>query len=94
MANVDRIKRQLLRDLVQENVDLIHGQPTPPRRERRREGWRMAARVASLACLSIALFGSSRLISTFNVPRLAGASAVPAAPERTPANPVTPGTPG
>lgn len=88
MANVDRIKRQLLRDLVQQNVDLIHGRPTPAR-ERRREGWRMAARVASLACLSIALFGSSRLISTLNVPRLAGASAVPApqAPGTTPAVP-------
>ena len=85
MANVDRIKRELLRDLVQQNVDLIHGRPTP-RRERRREGWRMAARVVSLACLSIALFGSSRLISTLNVPRLAGASAVLAlpAPEITP----------
>ncbi len=73
MANVDRIKRQLLRDLVQQNVDLIHGRPTPYRK-RRREGWRTAARVASLAFLSIALFGSSRLISTLNVPRAAGAS--------------------
>jgi N-acetylmuramoyl-L-alanine amidase len=86
MANVDRIKRQLLRDLVQQNVDLIHGRPTP-RRERRREGWRLAARVASLAFLSVALFGSSRLISTLNVPRLGGvsgpamaAASVPAAP--------------
>ena len=92
MANVDRIKRQLLRDLVQQNVDLIHGRPTLAR-ERRREGWRMAARVASLACLSVALFGSSRLISTLNVPRLAGVSAavrhgaapVPPAPDITPA---------
>ncbi len=90
MANVDRIKRELLRDLVQENVDLIHGRPTPAR-ERRREGWRMAARVGSLACLSIALFGSSRLISTLNVPRPAvalavskGASPVPASPGITP----------
>lgn len=92
MANVDRIKRELLRDLVQQNVDLIHGRPTPAR-ERRREGWRMAARVASLAFLSIALFGSSRLISTLNVPRTAGASGmrttVPAstAPAMTPATP-------
>jgi N-acetylmuramoyl-L-alanine amidase len=86
MANVDRIKQQLLRDLVQQNVDLIHGRPVP-RRERRREGWRMAARVASLACLSIALFGSSRLISTLNVPRPAGAAAGTAvpAPAMTPA---------
>lgn len=89
MANVDRVKRELLRDLVQQNVDLIHGRPTPAR-ERRREGWRMAARVASLACLSIALFGSSRLISTLNVPRpaVASAVAVPQAPKVTPATPV------
>lgn len=76
MSNVDRIKRQLLRDLVQQNVDLIHGRSVPAR-ERRREGWQMAARVASLAFLSIALFGSSRLISTLNVPSPAGASAAP-----------------
>ena len=84
MANVDRIKRQLLRDLVQQNVDLIHGRPTS-RRTRRREGWRMAARVASLAFLSVALFGSSRLISTLGTSRPAAAVPgkgpdVPAAP--------------
>ena len=62
MANVDRIKRELLRDLVQQNVDLIHGRPPKP--ARRRDGWRLAARVASLGFLSVALFGSSRLIST------------------------------
>lgn len=89
MANVDRIKRELLRDLVQQNVDLIHGRPTPAH-VRRREGWRMAARVASLAFLSIALFGSSRLISTLNVPRPAGASAGKAA---VPASPMTPAAP-
>ncbi|HKI05560.1 MAG TPA: N-acetylmuramoyl-L-alanine amidase [Thermoanaerobaculia bacterium] len=66
MANVDRIKRDLLRDLVQQNVDLIHGRPSP--KVRRRDGWRLAARVASLAFLSIALFGSSRLISTLGGP--------------------------
>jgi len=51
---------------VQQNVDLIHGRPS--RLVRRREGWRLAARVASLAFLSVALFGSSRLISTFAEP--------------------------
>src|SRR5215216_936653 len=74
MANVDRIKRQLLRDLVQQNVDLIHGRPSRPLR--RREGWRLAARVASLAFLSVALFGSSRLISTFGEPGPANAVVV------------------
>jgi N-acetylmuramoyl-L-alanine amidase len=73
MANVDRIKRQLLRDLVQQNVDLIHGRPSRPVRSR--EGWRLAARVASLAFLSVALFGSSRLISTFGEPGPASAVA-------------------
>jgi len=73
MANVDRIKRQLLRDLVQQNVDLIHGRA--PRRRRRGDVWRFAARVASLAFLSLALLGSSRLISMFGEPRSAGAAA-------------------
>lgn len=76
MANVDRIKRELLRDLVQQNVDLIHGRPS--RAVRRRDGWRLAARVAILAFLSVALFGSSRLISTFGglAPVSAAGSAV------------------
>ncbi len=73
MANVDRIKRQLLRDLVQENVDLIHGRAS--QRRRRSDVWRYAVRVASLVFLSLALFGSSRLISNFVEPRAAGAAA-------------------
>jgi N-acetylmuramoyl-L-alanine amidase len=84
MANVDRIKRQLLRDLVQQNVDLIHGRAT--RRRRRGDGWRFAARVAALGFLSLSLFGSSRLISTLGEPRAtaamrpAGAAAAQTAP--------------
>ncbi|HEX9943858.1 MAG TPA: N-acetylmuramoyl-L-alanine amidase [Thermoanaerobaculia bacterium] len=73
MANVDRIKRQLLRDLVEQNVDLIKGRR--PRHLRRRDGWRVAARVASVAFLSLGLFGSSRLISNLGGPRSAGAAA-------------------
>jgi N-acetylmuramoyl-L-alanine amidase len=73
MANVDRIKRQLLRDLVQQNVDLIHGRAPRPRR--RGDVWRFAARVASLGFLSLALFGSSRLISTLGEPGSAGTAA-------------------
>jgi N-acetylmuramoyl-L-alanine amidase len=73
MANVDRIKRQLLRDLVEQNVDLIQGRR--PRHVRRRDGWRLAARVASVAFLSLGLFGSSRLISNLGTPRFAGAAA-------------------
>src|SRR6185295_8741409 len=77
MANVDRIKRQLLRDLVQQNVDLIHGRAT--RRRHRGDVWRFAARVAALAFLSLALFGSSRLISTLGGPRAAAAGPASAA---------------
>ncbi len=62
MANVDRIKRQLLQDLVQQNVDLAEGRlPKTLRRGRR---WTLAARVLVAALLSIALLGSSRLISS------------------------------
>jgi N-acetylmuramoyl-L-alanine amidase len=62
MANVDRIKRQLLQDLVQQNVDLAEGRlPKTLRRGRR---WPLAARVLVAALLSIALLGSSRLISS------------------------------
>ena len=98
MANVDRIKRQLLRDLVQQNVDLIHGRA--PRRRRRGDVWRFAARVVALAFLSLALFGSSRLISTLGEPGPAagpvGAAAVlpvPGASAKTPAAPFAPPDP-
>ncbi|MBW8873458.1 MAG: N-acetylmuramoyl-L-alanine amidase [Acidobacteria bacterium] len=73
VANVDRIKRQLLRDLVQQNVDLIEGRP--PRVLRRRDTLRLVLRFASLALLSLALFGSSRLLSTLAEPRPAVAAA-------------------
>ncbi|HEY0512992.1 MAG TPA: N-acetylmuramoyl-L-alanine amidase [Thermoanaerobaculia bacterium] len=62
MANVDRIKRQLLRDLVQQNVDLAEGRL--PRGLRQGRRWGVAVRVMALALLSLALFGSSRLISS------------------------------
>ena len=62
MANVDRIKRRLLRDLVEQNVDLIAGRPPRPRR--RRDTLRLSLRFAALALLSVALFGSSRMLST------------------------------
>ena len=62
MANVDRIKRQLLRDLVQQNVDLAEGRL--PKTLRRSRPWPLALRVLAVALLSFALFGSSRLISS------------------------------
>jgi N-acetylmuramoyl-L-alanine amidase len=67
MSTVDRLKRQIVRDLVRENVDLIQG--VPPRRVRRRDGLWLTVRVLSFAILSLGLFGSARLISTLNEPR-------------------------
>ena len=62
MANVDRIKRQLLRDLVQQNVELAEGRlPKSLRRGRR---WPPSLRVAAAAALSLALLGSSGLIAS------------------------------
>jgi N-acetylmuramoyl-L-alanine amidase len=84
MANVDRVKRQLLRDLVQQNVDLAEGRL--PRGLRRGRGWTLAGRLLVAGLLAIALLGSSRLISpemptSRPAPRAAVASARPAALE-------------
>lgn len=84
MANVDRVKRQLLRDLVQQNVDLAEGRL--PRGLRRRRRWTLVARLLVVALLAVALLGSSRLISSrlaapaLPAPRAALASARPGAP--------------
>jgi N-acetylmuramoyl-L-alanine amidase len=74
MANVERIKRQLLRDLVQENLDLIAGRRS--RRPRRGGGRRLASRVAAFALFSLGLLGlgSSRVL-----PNLAALPRSPAA---------------
>jgi N-acetylmuramoyl-L-alanine amidase len=61
MANVDRVKRQLLRDLVQQNVDLAEGRL--PRGLRRRRRWTLVARLLVAALVAVTLLGSSRLIS-------------------------------
>lgn len=84
MTNVDRIKRQLVRDLVQENVDLIGGEL--PRRVRRRHKLWTATRVLAFTLIPVGLFGSSLLLSSRNdavSPKAATAAtvaAVPAAP--------------
>src|SRR3954468_18881148 len=62
MANVDRVKRQLLRDLVQENVDLAEGRL--PRSLRKGRYWPLTLRLFAVALLSVALLGSSRLITS------------------------------
>lgn len=68
MSNVDRIKRQLVRELVQENVELIHGRHLARRVRRRHHLW-MAARVIPVVLIGLALFGSSRVLSTLGEPR-------------------------
>lgn len=87
MAN-DRLKRRLLRELVQENVDLIEGvAPWQPRPLRGGGGARLAARVLALALLPLGLLGSGRLISTLApapATRPAGALAVAAGNHKAP----------
>ena len=55
-----RRKRRLLRDLVQENLELIHG--LPPRRRRRRWLGREVLRLGVVLLLPVALYGSSQLL--------------------------------
>jgi N-acetylmuramoyl-L-alanine amidase len=62
-ANVDRLKRRLLHDLVQQNVDLIQGRVRRLSRRRRVPYLRLAGAFA-LVLLSTALIGSTRLLST------------------------------
>ncbi len=78
MANVERVKRQLLRDLVQQNVDLAEGRL--PRTLRKGRYWPLTVRLLAVAVLSVALLGSSRLIASRMAP-----SAAAARPLRTPA---------
>jgi N-acetylmuramoyl-L-alanine amidase len=76
MANVERVKRQLLRDLVQQNVDLAEGRL--PRTLRKGRYWPLTVRLLALAVLAVALLGSSRLIASFSAP--AAAARPPRAP--------------
>jgi N-acetylmuramoyl-L-alanine amidase len=62
-ANVDRLKRRLLHDLVQQNVELMQGRMRRPSRPRRVPYLRLAGALA-LVALSTALIGSTRLLST------------------------------
>ncbi|MFL6293846.1 MAG: N-acetylmuramoyl-L-alanine amidase [Thermoanaerobaculia bacterium] len=74
-TDIDRLKRQLLRELVQENVDLIEGRL--PRRAKPRP--RIALRVLVVVLLSLGLFGTARLIPSLGSPAPA-VRAVPARP--------------
>jgi N-acetylmuramoyl-L-alanine amidase len=82
MANdVDRLKRRLLRDLVQENVDLIEGN-LPRGLHRRRK--LTVFRAFALAVLSLGLFGSARLLPSLGgpAPQPASRPAPPPAPAK------------
>ena len=67
MADVDRLKRRLLRELVQENIDLIEG--VAPWRPRRRSGVRIASRVLALTLIPLGLLGSTRLLPELSTSR-------------------------
>lgn len=90
MANVDRVKRQLLRDLVQQNVDLAEGRL--PRTLRKGRYWPLTVRLLAVAGLSVALLGSSRLIASRLILQQAAPS-VAHRPLRTPAKAALPETP-
>ena len=73
--DIDRLKRQLLRDLVQENMDLKEGRLPRGLRKRRMPA---ALRVLAFALLPLGLLGSARLF-----PSLAGSAAPPLSPPAT-----------
>ena len=77
MSNVNRLKRQMLRELVQENVELIAG--GLPRRLRRQRSLRLTLRALALVLLPVGLLGSTRLIDSFDA-RSAGVRPAPPAP--------------
>jgi N-acetylmuramoyl-L-alanine amidase len=88
-TDIDRLKRQLLRDLVQENVDLIEGRL--PRRAKPRP--RIAMRVLVLALLSLGLLGSARLIPSLgSAPAVQPRQAAAQPPDQLPARPPVPPT--
>jgi N-acetylmuramoyl-L-alanine amidase len=57
----DRLKRRLIRDLVAENLDLIHGRR--PGRRRRRWPLRDLTRLLFVMLLAVGLYGSSHLLA-------------------------------
>jgi N-acetylmuramoyl-L-alanine amidase len=80
MANVERVKRQLLRDLVQQNVDLAEGRL--PRTLHKGRYWSLTVRLLAAAVLSVALLGSSRLIASFSTTPDAAAARSPRSPTK------------
>lgn len=66
MTNVDRIKRQLVHDLVRENLDLI--EDGLARRVRRRHRLWVASRALAFILVPMGLFGSTLLLSNRDTP--------------------------
>ncbi len=58
MSREDRLKRRLLRELVQENLELVEG--GPPRRLRPRRRFRWAGALLAVAITPMVLLGSAR----------------------------------
>lgn len=77
-SNADRLKRRLLHDLVQQNVDLIRN--APPRPRQRGVPRRRLAAALGILVLSSALAGSARLVSTLAATASAAAGRPAAAP--------------
>jgi N-acetylmuramoyl-L-alanine amidase len=61
MARVDRLKQRLLRELVDQNVELVQGMPRKTLKRRRR--LRLGSSLLGLALLPVALLASSRLFA-------------------------------
>ena len=78
MARVDRLKQRLLKELVDQNVELVSGAPQRKLLKRRRR-LRLGSSLLGLALLPVALLGSSRLFAPDLAP---AAEATPAAPVR------------
>jgi N-acetylmuramoyl-L-alanine amidase len=76
--DIDRLKRQLLRDLIQENVDLKEGRLPRGLRKRRMP---LVVRVLAVALLPLGLLGSARLFPSLTgpAPNPPTLSALPAA---------------
>src|ERR1700741_2037647 len=83
-ANIERVKRRMLRQAVAENLDVIRG--VPPRALRAGTRWRLLLR-RSLFVLLLPRAGSSYTIAngTGRVPAASTMSMVPLASARTPA---------
>ncbi|HEV7671166.1 MAG TPA: N-acetylmuramoyl-L-alanine amidase [Thermoanaerobaculia bacterium] len=80
MARVDRLKQRLLRELVDQNVELVAGLPRKLLKRRRR--LRLGSSLLGLALLPVALLASSRLFAPDLAPIATHASS-PSAPSRT-----------